>query len=474
MIISTVCHGEKGGALVPEPDAVHLTSTVMHTGRFCLRSGSLAILAACLSACCGGRAPTAESGRVEVVFWHAMGGPLGDVLEDSLIADFNRSHPHIRVTPVNMGNYRALSQKIMASVMAGSPPALAQAYETWTAQLLRGGVIVPLDSLMEADPLFSDDDWNDFYRVFRKNNTYDGRIYSFPFNKSVPLIYYNADLYNQLGLSPAGTWDEQRELLRNLCLDANGDGDLLDEGDRWGTAFGPSVWTFECLLTQAGGSLLDSAGLTASFNGPEGVEALEFLTGLLYSEGTAYLSSGYDHQRNFLEGRLGQVQGSVTSLAFMEQEMNRRRENGQPAFTVGVAPLPGHRHHRVYIAGTNVVLFRNPDPRVVEAGWEFIRWFTAREQQARWSAGSGYLPARRSSIDHPLMLRKFLDHPGLSSVMAQVETALFEPQNTAWYDGREFLSEAVEIVLYGRMAPKDALDRAAALTNAEIRSEAER
>lgn len=432
------------------------------------------MLAAIIAACCCSREGTNDNAPVDVVFWHAMGGPLGDVLEDSLIADFNRSHPHIRVVPVNMGNYRALSQKIMASVMAGSPPVLAQAYETWTAQLVCGGVVVPLDSLMAADPLFSEDDWNDFFRVFRENNTFEEGIFSFPFNKSVPLIYYNADLYARSGLAPADDWEGQRTLLRHLCHDANGDGDLLDRGDRWGTAFGPSVWTFECLLTQAGGSLLDSSGQFAAFNGPEGVESLEFLTGLLYRDRTAYLSSGYDHQRDFLEGGLGQVQGSVTSLAFMEQDMNRRRENGQPYFTIGVAPLPGFRHRRVFIAGTNVVLFRNSDPRVVEAGWEFIKWFTSTEQQARWSAGSGYLPARRSSVDHPLMQQKLLEYPGLAEVLAQVETAVFEPQTTAWYDGREFLSEAVEIVLYGRMAPADALDRAAALTDAEIRSESER
>jgi len=427
----------------------------------------------CILCSCGVNAPS-ENGRIEVVFWHAMGGPLGDVLEDTLIADFNNTHPNIRVIPVNMGNYRALSQRIMASVMAGAPPAMAQAYETWTSQLVRGGVLVPLDSLMDSDPLYSSDDWNDFFGVFRENNTYNGRIYSFPFNKSVPLIYYNVELYRQLGLEPAGTWAQQRLLLKALCLDANGDGDLLDEGDRWGTAFGPSVWTFECLLAQAGGSLLNEEGTGAAFNGPGGAEALGFLTDLLYVDRTAYLSSGYDHQRDFLDGGIGQVQGSVTSLAFMEQEMERRRESGLPAFTIGVAALPGYRERRVYIAGTNVVLFRNQDPRVVDAGWEFIRWFTSAEQQARWAAGSGYLPARRSSLDDPLMLRKFSEYPGLLSVVQQVETALHEPQATAWYDGREFLSEALEIVLYGRMSAEEALERAAALADAEIRLEAER
>ena len=164
---------------------------------------------------------TVDDGPVQVVFWHAMGGPLGDVLEDTLIAEFNAMHENIEIVPVCMGNYSALSQKIMAGVMAGSPPGMAQAYETWTAQLIRGNALVPLDSLMATDTSYSMDAWNDFFPVFQANNTFDGRIYSFPFNKSVPLIYYNVELFDSLGLTPATTWDEQRRLLFQLTLDGN-------------------------------------------------------------------------------------------------------------------------------------------------------------------------------------------------------------------------------------------------------------
>jgi maltose-binding protein MalE len=56
-------------------------------------------------------------------------------------------------------------------------------------------------------------------------------------------------------------------------------------------------------------------------------------------------------------------------------------------------------------------------------------------------------------------------------VIGQLEYARFEPQITAWYDGREFLSEAVEIALYGRMTADEALSRAAGLADAEIESD---
>ncbi len=429
---------------------------------------SAAVLAGLLMlASCGGGNSTGE-GPVRVVFWHAMGGPLGDMLEDTLIARFNSENLDIEIVPVCMGNYRALSQKIMAGVMAGSPPAIAQAYETWTAQLIRGEALVSLDSLMAADSEYTTEIWNDFFPVFQANNTFEGEVYSFPFNKSVPLIYYNVERFDSLGISPARTWEEQRNQLRMMTLDGNGDGDMLDDQDRWGTAFGTSVWNFECLLAQAGGSLLNSDSTATAFHSSEGIEALNYMTTLLYQDSTAYLTSGYDHQKAFAEGRVSQVQGSVTSLAFMIRDMERRAESGLSTFTIGTAPLPAGREQGVYISGTNVILFRNGDPAVVEAGWRFIKWFTRPDIQAEWFAGSGYLPARISSLDEPALQAKIEEYPGLQGVLEQLHYAVFEPQITAWYDGREFLSESVEIVLYGRMSPDEALARAAGLADAGI------
>ncbi|HOA04231.1 MAG TPA: ABC transporter substrate-binding protein [Candidatus Fermentibacter daniensis] len=422
---------------------------------------------ALLALSCGGGPPPGE-GVVRVTFWHAMGGPLGDVLEDSLIAEFNATHPGIEVVPVAMGNYRALSQKIMASVMAGDTPSIAQAYETWTAQLVRGDAIVPMDSLMALDPGFTDEIWPDVYEVFREDNTFDGRIYSLPFNKSVPLVYYNADLFESLGLSPAQTLDGHRALLRALTLDGNSDGDLLDDCDRWGTAFTGSVWTFECLLSQFGGSLIDSSSGSVAFDSPEGEQALGFLQALLHEDRTAYLATGFDHQRQFSAGRVALIEASVTSLAFLKKDMQSRAASGLSTFRIGVAPLPSGVRRSVFIAGTNVVIFRSDDPREIAASWEFAKWFLEPRQQARWFAGSGYLPAVRGALSEPEAIARIEANPGLDGVIGQLDYALFEPQTSAWYEGREFLSEAIEIALYGRMSAGEALSRAARLTDAEI------
>ncbi len=429
----------------------------------------LPILLISLLAC--GNSHRSSDGDLQVIFWHAMGGPLGEFLEDTLITEFNATHPGIEIIPVSMGNYRALCQKILASVMAGDTPVVAQAYETWTSQLIRGNALVPLDSLMELDSEEITERWNsDFFPVFQRNNTYDGRIYSFPFNKSVPALYYNVELMDNLGLQPPDTWEDYRMVLLALTLDGNNDGDLLDDCDRWGTAFTPSVGMFENLLLQRGGVLLNSDSTRTAFASAEGIDALQLLIDLIYTDGSARISSGYTHQNDFADGKVGIVQGSIVSLAFMENTMERMEESGEDVFTLGIAPLPADREQGVVIAGTNVILFKS-DPDLVAAGWKFIKWFTEPRQQARWSAATGYIPATRSSFDHPEIQERLQKYPGLMDVMLQVEYAQFEPQRTFWYDGRLFLSEAVEIALYGRMSAEDALGRAASLADAELGSE---
>ncbi|MCD4700856.1 MAG: ABC transporter substrate-binding protein [Candidatus Aegiribacteria sp.] len=429
----------------------------------------LPILLISLLAC--GNSNRSSDGEVQVLFWHAMGGPLGEYLEDTLITEFNSTHPGIEIIPVSMGNYRALCQKILASVMAGDTPVVAQAYETWTSQLIRGNALVPLDSLMELDSSEVTERWNnDFFPVFQHNNTYDGRIYSFPFNKSVQALYYNVEMMDSLGLQPPLTWEDYRMVLMALTIDGNNDGDLLDDCDRWGTAFTPSVGMFENLLLQRGGTLLNSDSTRTAFASAEGIDALQLMIDLIYVDGSARISSGYTHQNDFADGKVGIVQGSTVSLAFMENTMERMEESGEDVFTLGIAPLPKDREQAVIIAGTNVILFKS-DSTEVEAAWEFIKWFTEPRQQARWSAATGYIPATRSSFDHPEIQERLQIYPGLLDVMLQVEYAQFEPQRTFWYDGRLFLSEAVEIALYGRMSAEDALQRAASLADAELGSE---
>jgi multiple sugar transport system substrate-binding protein len=397
------------------------------------------------------------TGPVKVTFWHAMGGPLGRVLT-SLIDEFNETHPDIEIVSVSMGSYTALSQKIMAAVAAGKPPVMAQAYENWTIELILSGSIVPMQDFINGPDSLTLESLEDIIPVFVENNTWDDVVWSFPFNKSVRTLFYNKDLFAASGLDPEHppeTWDEYLGFARTITKDVNGDG----YPDIWGNAGQVNVWQFGNLLLQNGGSFLDSTGLHVAFNSPLGVEALAFMK-LLLADGVGFIASGYEYQNDFLAGKVGMIEGSTVSVAFMEGKYN---------FNLGIAALPAGRERGGTIAGTNVVIFKKASPREQAAAWEFIKWFTDTEQTARWAAGTSYVPVRRSAFDTEVLKEKFKEHPGLRGAYSQLDYASFEPKIAGWYAGRRYLDErAIEAVLRGDADIQQSLDRAAAKANAEI------
>ncbi|MFH1502061.1 MAG: ABC transporter substrate-binding protein [Candidatus Eisenbacteria bacterium] len=407
---------------------------------------------------CGGGGDSTTGGVTTVPFWHAMGGPLGDRL-DELVAEFNETHPDIVIESVSMGRYQALSQKIMASVAAGEPPALAQAYEAWTGELIENGSAEPLNQYMDGPDGFTAQELADFVPGMLDNNTWDGTVYSFPFNKSVRALYWNRDLFSEEGLTAAPSdWSEYESFARRLTKDRDGDG----ETDQWGTAGQISAWMFENLLIQNGGRVLSDDGTKVAFDSAEGIEALTFMVKLLTDYGK--VTSGYEYQNDFQAGKVAMIEGSTVSLSFME---------GKYTFDLAVAPLPENKERGCFVAGTNVVVFAEATPAQKRAAWEFIKWFVSPDVTARWAAATGYAPVRMSAMESEAMKSRFDEIEGLSDVYRQLEFASYEPRSAAWYAGRKHLEEVgVESALRKHRSPAEALAKAAEAVNSELRNSA--
>jgi len=403
-----------------------------------------------LSGCTKKADPAGDKTVVE--FWHAMNGPLGDAL-DTLVKEFNDSQTEYYVNAIPMGNYTALSQKIMAAVQTGNQPDICQVFESWTSNMMKGDLLVPVQDFIDVDDTFGDADLADFYPVFLQSNTVDGKLVSLPFNKSVRVMYYNKDILFQNDLDPnkpPKTWAQFREMCRDMTLDIDGDG----TPDRYGTTLKISAWQFENLLLQAGGEIMSADEKTALFNSEAGVEALDFLTGLLVEDKTAYLSPGYDGQNDFLAGKVVFYEDSSVSLAYMQ-------EIGID-FNMGICAIPIKVSAANIISGTNVAIFKSESREVERGAWEFMKWFASAPVTAKWSEYTYYMPVRRSAFQEQGLRKRLLSNPEIKSVYDQLEEAAFEPQIPEWFETRKYLEDQViEKVVRGALPAKEALDRAA-------------
>ncbi|MFI4963480.1 MAG: extracellular solute-binding protein, partial [Legionellales bacterium] len=154
---------------------------------------------------------------IKLVFWHGMAGHLGEEVR-ALADDFNRSQTRYFIKPVYKGDYIETLTSFAASFRAHQPPAIVQIFEVGTAMMLTPkGVIKPVDDLMQEQGLSLPKE--DFIQSIREFYSRDGTLMGMPFNLSVPVIYYNADLLAKLGYSSVNfprTWAAMEVLAQEV------------------------------------------------------------------------------------------------------------------------------------------------------------------------------------------------------------------------------------------------------------------
>jgi multiple sugar transport system substrate-binding protein len=344
-----------------------------------------------------------------------MGDDLGRVLDD-IVKRFNEGRTGPRVETGYQGDYNLLKQKIHMSLKAGNPPDLAQMYESWTAyyNLEKGKEgVVSLDSFLAQSP---DMNLEDIYPVFIQDNTWDGKIWSFPCTKSLPVLYYNKDMFQK---------------------------------DIHGMSYVVDPWILECMVLQQGAKLSNSDSDVLPFTRPEFVKALTYFDDAVRGpDAYAVLQSGREFQNDYVAQKAAMILTTSVSKAFMVDRIK---------FDWGMAPLPTWGQKASIMAGTNVGIFRHSSPEKQKVAWEFIKFFSSPEINAYWAIHTGYVPVRRSAVESE-SFKKYLEKDSTSmAAISQIEYATFEPRSPAWYEMRDHLAKAIENTLRGQMKVDEAL-----------------
>ncbi|MDD3145889.1 MAG: ABC transporter substrate-binding protein [Candidatus Riflebacteria bacterium] len=391
-------------------------------------------------------------GKTQIVFWHAMGGPLGIVMED-LVTRYNNSQANYYVKSVNMGSYDTLAKKVLASLVANEAPDISQNYETLTKKFIKHHKIVCLDDLIASEP---EDIKADIVPVLLENNTFDGKLYSFPFNKSVPVLYYNKNMFAKVGLDPARgpeSLDEMFEYCRKITKyhqETPGE-------DKSVYGYGCSkanVWSFLNRILQHGGKIVydgPDGVMKSGFAEPAAIKSLEFLQNML-REGVAREGQGFDHQNDFIAGKVAMIESSIVSKVFMEADIKD--------FDYGIAPLPGYKiksgegnlpetkegeiNRGVILSGSNINIFNNGDEKKVAGAWDFVKWFTSTDIGAEWSVRTTYLPVRKSSVNSDIVKKALEQDPNLEAPFVQLDYCDFEPRLSVWFEIRDLMADHLE------------------------------
>lgn len=398
---------------------------------------------------CGAPAGAGSAGKLPVVeFWHGMGERGHQELLQEFAEEYMATHPGVEVRPVFQGLYGALYQKLIASITAGNPPAMAMMYESWTTRLYGRGRLVPVQGFIDGPDGYTAGELADFYPAFLEDNRWGETLVTLPFNKSAYVLQYNADLLRRAGFEEApATWEELRRAAREVSGLRTADGQTCR-----GMMIRPQLESFATLFFSAGGEFLDGEG-RPTMTGETARASMEMLMGMI-EEGSAIVDRNYPSVV-LGSGTLGMYIYSSASFPF-----NDRYSEGQFEWRAAAVPGPestpeGQR--RTLFQGFNVGLLAGQDAEMTAAAWGFLKFMLEPEQAARWSMQTGYCPIRATVLQQA-DIKSYLDqNPAYRVPLERVARAAFEPKPDFWESWRTGVGDEVSAALQSIKSVENAL-----------------
>ena len=432
-------------------------------------AGALAVLPA--MAACGAAQSTSEStvgpvkfgDPVTVTFWHTQTAANATAL-DEMVSRFNSSNgKNITLKSEYQGNYTQVFQKIMAAIQAGSPPDTAVAYESMVAEYMKANASVNLDDYALKGPLaLTKDDLADIFPQYLDANKYDafnGKLLSYPFTKSLAVNYYNEDVMRGAGMSKFSgvSMDEFKKAVATLTKKDGGRTTL------YGTHITNDASYIDAFIYANGGELLNKEKTKVRFNEDPAVQVFD-MWGQFAKDGMGYTANGFEWQSDFGAAKVAQAQQSSTGYTFVRDEVNKASKN---KWGIGLIPQKDTAKPATVMFGGNITVLKSPKGQELrQAGaWEWIKFFTNKENTATFAVKSSYMPLRKSAADNAEIKQMWQANPQAKQAFDLTQYARPEPNITAWQDIRTVLQDALVAVTTGKMTAKQALDQAAQQAN---------
>ncbi len=396
---------------------------------------------------------TAASAAVELNMYYpvAVGGPITKIIDD-MIAEFEKTHPAIKVKAVYAGNYDDTRVKALAALKANQPVQLSVLFSIDLFELMDQDVIVPFDDLATSA---EDKQWlSSFYPALMQNSKAKGKIWGIPFQRSTIVMYHNKEAFKEAGLDPnkpPATWKEMAEMGQKLTKkDASGN------VTRWGVLIpstGYPYWMFQAFCIQNGRELMNQDGNQTYFDRPEVVEALQYWRDLaakykVMPEGTVEWGT---LRQKFLEGAtaiMWHTTGNLTAV----------REGAK--FDFGVSMLPANKRRGSPTGGGNFYIFKKASAEERQASLQFIKFMTSPEMTARWSMATGYVATSPAAYKTATLEKYIADFPAAAVARDQFEYSVAELSVHENARVKKFLDDAIQSVLTGAKSPQDALSGA--------------
>jgi len=408
--------------------------------------------------------------RIKAEYWYGLTGQLGEVMEEHC-KRFNAAQTRYEIVCVGQGGYDKAEQNTIAAYRSKQHPTLVQIYDAGTVNFMLSGAIYPANQLVKDFDLKVD--WADYFPgVANYYATSKGEMWSFPYNSSTALLYWNRDAWAKIGKSQApATIEEWFADLRKM----------KQAGVECGFAFDYDTWM---PLEQF--SAIHNLPIATRDNGYAGLDAevvfnktrfADYMKDWkkLLDEGVARIQTaqtGKTVLQAFADGSCASVLTSVANHGVVGSTAIQ-------GLRWGVAMLPvyeGTKRQNSLVGGASLWIMSGKSRQEYEAVAAYLQ-FVAQPEEALWmSTVTGYIPISNSGFRY-LKEKRFYEDPRYAGRDIAIESLTATPPSALsrgirlgnFTQIRAEIRAELEAAFTGKKDMQVALDDAAQRSNQILR-----
>ena len=300
------------------------------------------------------------------ITWGMWGSPEELATHQRVADAFMAEHPDITIEIWGQpwGDYFTKIQTLWASGDSAATPDVA--FLSPIQSYAASGVLEPLDGYIEATGY----DTSDYWPALLEFGTLDGTIYGLPRDIGLEVLYYNKEIFDEVGLAypdETWTWDD-------LLAAADALTEVATSGRVIRHALGMEGGKYQLWVGQNRGSILDDMRnpTRCTLAEPEAVEAISFFADMMnnnHAMRSANLSQAGGDSAVFQSGQVAMIiQNSSRVSAFNAAMMN---------YDVATVPIPEGGQRSASAGGAAWTMSSLSDDK--DVAWTFLSWLQSTD-----------------------------------------------------------------------------------------------
>lgn len=348
----------------------------------------------------------AEETTLEV--WYALSGTSGEAFL-SIVDDFNAQNPDVKVVTSYSGGYTDTATKITSALASNTTP-----------DVLIGGQVTytgAYGNFFAGEQATSDAEFNfdDVFEGLWEYGRYNGQICQIPYGISTNTMFYNKELAEAAGLNleehAPKTWADFLEVCKTLKAYYS------DKTDFIPFVVSDEDWLTKTQLLSCGNSVIahndDYSEKTAAFGSEECAKVAQWWQDMV-REGVMDMTMNQNGVNVFASGNAVFFAGSSTKIIEWNETMGAN---------LCAIEMPMFDVQAVAMGGNTISIFPAEDEARRAAAWNFVKFVTSSEENAKFAVNSGYMPIRKSAADTEEVKQAVASMPSYATAFKQLSYA---------------------------------------------------